>query len=276
VTLVSSPLPSLRQRLGAMGPKDGRSRLPQEVVYSHAYGGLRIEHVGYEFRHVHLDKATMKKYWAISDKGSKLLTESQWRDKLGLEMSPGWQNYSLCVSNEPHILLFKKPAKVAKELAEQPVEQAAEEAPEQAQKHIEKQVLESMADSSTHTVAVEDPYLATSPVAGSSSLANLTPVDMMGNVTTVPRLGKRFAGNAVLTPETAIGRIVTEPRFGQDVIDWKDQNVTKKSRSGTSGAQRKRCTNLVHKKPAGSAKHMHKKPSCKGNRDKHEDSHGRK
>lgn len=77
---------------------------PDETAY-----GQRWVEGNTEFRLVKLNKEAFDRYRKYSiTKTHKLLTEQEWRNIIGLRMSPGWTHF-LIWPKEPNILCFKRP-----------------------------------------------------------------------------------------------------------------------------------------------------------------------
>ena len=100
----------------------------------------------------------------------------------------------------------------------------------------------------------EDPCVVASPLRASLlSAKNLTPTNMMGNEATAPRRPGGAASPS--TPQALLGSIASAPRgHGANTAAQEPGPPMKKSRSGTSGAMRKRLAaeqpNILKKRPA--------------------------
>lgn len=91
-----------------MGPLRESLVFPDEVVY-----GTRWTNAGVEYRLVKLDRPSYERYKKhMATKTDTHLTETEWRNIVGLTMSPGWEHFLLW-PKEPNILCFRKPANLS-------------------------------------------------------------------------------------------------------------------------------------------------------------------
>jgi cyclin-dependent kinase regulatory subunit CKS1 len=74
------------------------AKMQPRIIYSDRY----TDDTGYEYRHVIMDKATMKNLIP-----RRLMEEHEWR-QLGIQQSVGWKQYMIH-RPEPHVLLFRRP-----------------------------------------------------------------------------------------------------------------------------------------------------------------------
>mmetsp|Transcript_4799 Transcript_4799/g.11014 ORF Transcript_4799/g.11014 Transcript_4799/m.11014 type:complete len:93 (-) Transcript_4799:205-483(-) len=80
-------------------------QFPNRICYSEKYYDNE-----YEYRHVILTKELATRVVQLSNSGSRLLKEEEWRNQLGVEGSRGWIHYEYH-KPEMHVLLMRRPLK---------------------------------------------------------------------------------------------------------------------------------------------------------------------
>jgi hypothetical protein len=86
-----------------MAPLHESLVFPEEIIY-----GKRWSNGGMEYRLIKLNRKAYERYKQhISTKADHRLSEEEWRNIVGLMMSPGWENF-LVWPKEPNILCFRK------------------------------------------------------------------------------------------------------------------------------------------------------------------------
>ena len=167
-------------------------------------------------------------YLGLSANGAKLLSKEQWAGPLGLQMSPGWVNYALSTKREPHILLFKMLKNSGAGSIESQGSPQGSDVPMPFFRH--------------KTGAGE----VKKPIDKEATMA--TPMSRLGNVGSEPR----FPGDQRASiSQRAQGSEGGESAMGGGNNGTGGRPATQAiTRSGTSGAQRRRLQLQVKKRPA--------------------------